>query len=248
MFAFTADPETILTAFRSVDVLVDECRLHVSNNGITATAVDQANVGMVDVTIDAAAFESFEGDAYLLGFPVSRFTDAVETLSRSDELIYGRLDEETRALELESDGLSFTLSLIDANSVRREPDLPDLTLPTNVTMNGAQLQRIITASNMVSDHVALGSQENVDEFYGFAKGDADEVKITLGDNDYESAVIGDAHSLFSLDYLTDMVKTIPRDAFVTVQVGDEFPLIAEYGDENSGFSIKYVLAPRIQSH
>ena len=56
----------------SVGALVDEFRLHLSEEQIRVVAVDPANVAMADVSLEAAAFESFEATDGTLGIPLSK--------------------------------------------------------------------------------------------------------------------------------------------------------------------------------
>jgi proliferating cell nuclear antigen len=58
MFKAIVDAETLRTALDSVSVLVDECKIHLEEDGFSIRAVDPANVGMVDLTLDREAFES----------------------------------------------------------------------------------------------------------------------------------------------------------------------------------------------
>jgi len=48
---------TLQETLDTVGALVDECKIHLDEDGIRIRAVDPANVGMVDVTLDASALE-----------------------------------------------------------------------------------------------------------------------------------------------------------------------------------------------
>ena len=100
---------------------------------------------------------------------------------------------------------------------------------------------------MVSDHIALGVDENDDLFYVDAEGDTDDVHLELGLEDLIDLDVGSAHSLFSLDYLKDMNKAIPRDGEVAIDLGEEFPVKIHYEIAEGLGTVTYMLAPRIQS-
>jgi proliferating cell nuclear antigen len=100
---------------------------------------------------------------------------------------------------------------------------------------------------MVSDHIALGVDADAEEFYVEAEGDTDDVHLTLDRDDLIALSAGDAHSLFSLDYLKDMNKAIPKDAEVTVELGEEFPVKMHFDFAEGHGQVTYMLAPRIQS-
>ncbi|WEL19001.1 DNA polymerase sliding clamp subunit (PCNA-like) [Halorhabdus sp. SVX81] len=246
MFNAIVSADTLRTALDSVSVLVEECKLRLEADGLEIRAVDPANVGMVDLTLSAAAFESYETDGGVIGVNLSRLED-IAGMADSDQLIHLELDEETRKLEIAIDGLEYTLALIDPDSIRQEPDLPDLDLASEIVLEGRDVDRAVTASDMVSDHVALGVDETDELFYVDAEGDTDDVHLELGREDLIDLTAGSARSLFSLDYLKDMNKAIPNDAEVTMELGEEFPVKMHFDIAEGQGSVTYMLAPRVQS-
>ena len=246
MFKAIVSASTLRDALDSVSVLVDECKIRLNEDELSIRAVDPANVGMVDLTLEAAAFESYEADGGVIGVNLNRLED-IASMADSDDLIHLELDEETRKLHIQMDGLSYTLALIDPDAIRQEPDIPDLDLPAEIVLEGAQLDRGIKASDMVSDHIRLRVDENTEAFYIEAEGDTDDVDFELTTEDLIDLTVGPADSLFSLDYLKDMNKAIPGDAEVVVELGEEFPVKLHYEFSEGLGRVTYMLAPRIQS-
>ncbi len=246
MFKAIVSASTLQDALDSVSVLVDECKIRLNEEELSIRAVDPANVGMVDLTLEAAAFESYEADGGVIGVNLARLED-IAGMANSGDLIHLELDEETRKLHIELDGLSYTLALIDPDSIRQEPDIPDLDLPAEIVVEGAQLDRGVTAADMVSDHIRLRVDEADEAFLIEAEGDTDDVDLKLTREDLIALTAGPADSLFSLDYLKDMNKAIPLDAEVTVELGEEFPVKLHYAFGEGLGSVTYMLAPRIQS-
>jgi len=246
MFKAIVDAETLRTALDSVGVLVDECKIHLNEDGLAIRAVDPANVGMVDLDLDASAFESYEADGGLIGVNLTRLFD-IAKMADSDQLVQLELDEETRKLHIQLDGLEYTLALIDPDSIRKEPDLPDLDLPARIVVEGADIDRAVKAADMVSDHIALGVDEDGEFFYVDAEGDTDDVHFELPRDELIDLQVGAAHSLFSLDYLKDMNRAIPKNGEVTVDLGEEFPVRIGFEIAEGQGSVTYMLAPRIQS-
>ncbi len=247
MFNAIVRADRLQATLDSVGVLVEECKIHLDEDGIEVRAVDPANVGMVDLSLDASAFESYEADGGLIGVNLARLLD-IAGMADSDQLVHLELDEETRKLHISIDGLEYTLALIDPESIREEPDLPDLDLPATIVIEGRDIERAVTASDMVSDHIELGVDDDREVFYVDAEGDTDDVHFELGRDDLIDLVAGDAHSLFSLDYLKDMNKAIPKDAEVTMELGEEFPVKLYFDIAEGEGSVTYMLAPRIQSN
>ncbi|SNZ15629.1 monomeric archaeal DNA polymerase sliding clamp [Natronoarchaeum philippinense] len=246
MFKAIVSAETLGTALDSVSVLVDECKIHLEEDGIAIRAVDPANVGMVDLSLDDAAFESYEADGGIIGVNLSRLEDIVG-MADSGQLVELELDEETRKLHIQIDGLEYTLALIDPDSIRQEPDIPDLDLPAEVVIEGSDINRAVTAADMVSDHIALGVDESAETFYVEAEGDTDDVHFELDREDLIDLQAGEARSLFSLDYLKDMNKAIAKDGEVTTELGEEFPVKMHFDIAEGQGNVTFMLAPRIQS-
>jgi len=246
MFKAIVDAETLGDTLDSVSVLVEECKIHLEEEGLSIRAVDPANVGMVDLELDAAAFESYEADGGLIGVDLSRLQD-IAGMADSGQLVELELDEETRKLHIQIDGLEYTLALIDPDSIRQEPDIPDLDLDAEIVIEGTDIGRAVTAADMVSDHIALGVDPDDELFYVDAEGDTDDVHLELGAGDLIGLQPGDAHSLFSLDYLGDIESAIPGDAEVTMELGEEFPVKLHFEIAEGLGRVTYMLAPRIQS-
>ena len=246
MFKAIVSAETFRGALDSVSVLVDECKINLNEDGLAIRAVDPANVGMVDLTLDVEAFESYETDGGVIGVNLARLEDFVG-MADTDQLVQLELDEETRKLHVRIDGLEGTLALIDPESIRKEPDIPDLDLPATIVVEGRDIDRAVKAADMVSDHIALGVDPDEEVFYVDAEGDTDDVHLELTREDLIDLVAGEARSLFSLDYLKDMNKAIPKDAEVEVELGQEFPVKLHFDIAEGQGEVTYMLAPRIQS-
>ncbi|WP_336343056.1 DNA polymerase sliding clamp [Halalkalicoccus ordinarius] len=246
MFNAIVSADTFGTALDSVSALVDECKIHLNEEGLAIRAVDPANVGMVDLTLASDAFESYEADGGQIGVNLSRLEDIVG-MADAGQLVHLELDEETRKLQIQLDGLEYTLALIDPDSIRQEPDIPDLDLPARIVVEGRDINRAVKAADMVSDHIALGVDEEEELFQVEAEGDTDDVHLELDRDDLIDLTPGPARSLFSLDYLKDMNKAIPTDGEVTLELGEEFPVKLHFEIAEGNGQVTYMLAPRIQS-
>ena len=246
MFNAIVSAETLQETLDSVSVLVDECKIRLEEDGLSIRAVDPANVGMVDLTLSADAFESYGADGGLIGVDLTRLDD-IAGMANSGQLVELELDEQTRKLEIRIDGLEYTLALIDPDSIRQEPDIPELDLPAEIVLPGEEIDRAVTAAEMVSDHIALGVDGASELFYVDAEGDTDDVHFELTREELIELAAGDAHSLFSLDYLSDMNKAIASDAAVTLDLGEEYPVKLHFDIAEGNGHVTYMLAPRIQS-
>ncbi len=246
MFTAIVGAETLRSTLDSVSVLVDECKIHLDEDRLEIRAVDPANVGMVDLGLDASAFEAYEADGEILGIDIERLDD-LAGMADSGTLIDLELDEEVHKIRLRMDGLEATMALIDPDSIREEPDIPDLDLPATIVLEGRDLNRAITAADMVSDHVEFGVDPDREVFYVDARGDTDDIHLELGREELIELEAGKASSLFSLDYLRDINKAIPRDTEVQIRLGEEYPVKFTFPYAEGRGQVTYMLAPRIQS-
>jgi len=238
---------TLRDALNATNAIVEECKLNTTPDGIQITAVDPANVAMVDLSINESAFESYAADGGTLGVNLERLLDVVG-MGDSGDLVQLELDQETRKLDIEISGLSYTLALIDPDSIRQEPDIPDLDLYATLVFEASTLSRGLTAADLCSDHVQLSADPAAEAFHIAAEGDTDDVDLEVDSDELLSAQVnGDCESLFSLDYLTDMERPIGSDTEVSLRLGSEMPIKLRYSLAEGGVSVTNMLAPRIDS-
>jgi len=245
-FSAIVDADTLSDTIDSVSVLVDECKINTTEDGLEIRAVDPANVAMGDVSLDAGAFESYEADGGVIGVDLDRLQEVV-SFAESGDLIHLELDQETRKLHIDVDGLEYTLALIDPDSIRQEPDIPDLDLAATYVFEGKRFGRAVKAADLCSDHISIEGVAD-DELVFSAEGDTDDVSETLSGDDLLSGIVeGGCESLFSLDYLKDLRKPIGAETEVSLRVGDEMPVMIQYSLADGDVSVLNMLAPRISS-
>jgi proliferating cell nuclear antigen len=241
------DAGLLADALAPVDAIVHECKLHFDDGGVTTQAVDPANVAMASLEIPADCFESYHvGDDVTLGVNLERLLDVVG-MAGSDDTVALALDPDTRKLELETGGLEYTLALIDPDTIRQEPELPDLELPGEFVFAAAELDRAVRAADLCSDHIAIRATEGEKAVRFEADGDTDDVSVAVADDRLMAgSAEGPVASLFSLDYLQD-IKGALGDSPVTLRVGEEVPLrMRYYLGEGGDVTVENMIAPRIE--
>jgi proliferating cell nuclear antigen len=242
MFKAVINAETLRDAIEAVSSLVDEVKFSISEKGVELKAVDPANVAMVSLKIGSEAFEFFKTTPGEIGVDLVRFTDVL-SMADKGENVQLELDEENRKLKIGVGSLSYTLSLIDPSAIRKEPKIPELDLPAHVTLHGSELRRAVKAAEKVSDHVVLGVSDDV--FFMEAKGDIDSLRLNIPSTELLGLKPGEARSLFSLDYLEDMSKSIGKAQEVTLELGMDYPLRVGF-KIGQAIEVNYLLAPRIE--
>ena len=245
MFTATIEANAFRNVLEAVGVLVDECRVHVDSDGMRVRAADPAMVALVDLTLDAERFERYEASETVLGVNLERLTEILGVAERDDH-VRMELDESSRTLHVDVGALSYTLGLLDPNSIRDEPDLPDLEPPAEVALEGYHIDRGVKAAEMVSDHLRFAVDEDSETFSIEAEGDTDDVSVELTRDEVTNLVPGPADSLYSLDYLTKINRVIPNDRTVTLELGEEFLAGVAFEVPEAGQPVSYRIAPRIQ--
>jgi len=104
----------------------------------------------------------------------------------------------------------------------------------------------VRASEAVSDHLALVVDK--DSFELFAEGDTDTVNLKLPKNLLVSLTVSSkCKSLFSIDYFSNMIKSVKGEDPISIQLGNDNPVKVEFDIADSKGHVKYLLAPRIES-
>lgn len=245
-FSAIVQADTLSDAIEPVSALVDECKLNLGEDGLEVRAVDPANVAMVEMKLSRTGCESYDADGGVIGIDLDRLEDVL-SMAKAADLVSLELDEETRKLEIVVDGLEYTLACIDPDSIRQEPDIPDLDLTGTYVFEGGEFDRAVRAADLVGDHIAIRG-EAPDELVFAAEGDTDDVEVTLKERDLLSGDLGErCKSLFSLDYLSDINRPLGTDTECSLLLGDEFPLKLRYSRADGHVQVVNMLAPRIAS-
>ncbi len=244
MFKATIDADLLKDSIESLSVLVDEARFRISPEGIAVRAVDPANVAMVTLDLAASAFDEFNANDCEIGMDLTKLTDALSLIDKNDKVMI-ELDDMSQKLAIHIAGLSYTLSLLDPSTIRADPRIPQLDLPAEVVMNGKDLRRAVKASEKISDHMLFGIEGDL--FYMEAEGDTDRVRVEMTRDQLIDLKPEDTHSLFSLDYLSDIVKPVAKSNEVHLEFGMDFPIKISTNFANSVLKVSYLLAPRIES-
>lgn len=247
-------PDTFAGAINGVSQLVDEAIVEVSDTGISTSAVDPSNVGMVEMSLSEGAFESLNADGERLGVNINRLSDTVSQLRKEmtgdseKKELHLKIDEETRQLELwcEPGTMSYSLSLIDPDSIRDEPDIPDINVASEITLNTDYFDNVVRTASQSFDHMAVGTTNDAVTFD--CQGDIDDFTVKANENDFPVYQIdsGNVESIYSLDYFNDIRKGLPNDEEMVIEVGNDFPITLQSEYENGSVEIMYLIAPRVE--
>jgi len=212
--------------------------------GFSLKAVDPAHVAMVDLEVEKGAFEEFVADDAELGIDLDKIKEVLR-LARSGDIIELEQDEERNRLIMNVGNVSRRMNLVDTTGMS-DPKVPNLDLPTKLSVNAEELQKGIRAAESVSDHIAMNA--NADGFELYSEGDTDTVSLKLSKDALVSLESEESvRSLFPLDYFSNMVRAISAGTVVQISLGNDYPVKMEFNIAGDKGRVSYLLAPRIES-
>ena len=227
-----------------VSPLVNEVKIKVTPAGMSLRAVDPAHVAMVDLSISASAFEEYKADETEIGIDLDKLASIMK-LASSGDTVEMELDDVSNRLIIRIGNLTRKIGLIDTTGMT-EPKVPNLNLPAKITVKASELLQGVKASESISDHIALTATE--DTFELFAEGDTDTVNLKLPkDLLIELNAPEKCRSLFSVEYLSSMMKPVKGDQPLTIYLGNDNPIKLEFDFADKNARAIYLLAPRIES-
>jgi proliferating cell nuclear antigen len=238
--------DTLAKTIDVADSVADESVLRFGRHGLKIRLVDPANVYMANIHLDSSGFEAVGDGVFPAGQKHEGLLDFIGKAD-SEELVSLAFDAETRRLAVEFQPYERDYALIDPDSIRQEPDIPDMDLPNVFNIDGETLKEVVEVSQLVSDHVNIEGDSDAECIRIVAEGDTDTNTATLDDELGFAEVTEDASSFLSLDYLEDAVGVIPKSSTVEVRFGDEFPVMMEWTFADDYGHVKQVIAPRIVS-
>ncbi len=246
MLKATIDADILKESIDAISAIVTECRLHVDEQGLGMRAVDTANVAMISLALKKEAFESFTATGGELGIDIAKMKNIFGMMAKNDMLAL-ELPDDGHKLQVSFQGYKYSITLLDANTIRKDPNPPTIDLPAKVVLSGNDLNSAIKAAAVVSDKIALGVDPGLQIFYMIAEGDTDHIRREFGKNEVKFINAVEVRSLFSLDYLKDMGKVMSRAEAVEVQLGIDHPVKFGFDIAGGKGHVEYLLAPRIEA-
>lgn len=224
-------------AIELISELVTEVRIKIDDFGLSITAIDPANVAMVNFKIPKSAFSHFETGREILGVNLDSLK---RILKRSSGSIV--LEKKENVLEIQmQDRISrnFTLCLMEIEG--EEKEMPNLEFSSRVELNSPDFVDSIEDCAVVDDACSFIVKEG--KFILEAKGlnsarsefSGDEAKINA-----ESC-----KAKYSLEYLQKFAKASKLSNKIILNFADDHPLRIDIKTEH--LELSFLLAPRVET-
>lgn len=238
---------------KAIDALlaaIDEANLVITSEGISAKAVDAANVSMVMLDLSKTAFTSYKADKNVtIGVDLVRLNGMLK-MGDPDSMCHLQLVNDDN-LKMRMGKLKYTFWLLSTSSIKTPPKIPEISLPGSVILDGSHLMNTVRAMKSVgAEYTVFELEVKPKPLFTMSGGsEKDNAKIELSDDDdgVSISVVGDQNlsSMFSMGFLDLIGKVISNIEAVTFEIGDDFPLVIKFEHENMG--VEYIIAPRIES-
>ncbi len=235
MVEVVLEAELFKTMLKGLNALVSEARVVFSEEGIKSHVIDPSNVAMLLIYVPVASTEAYTVDTETeVGIDVNRLSDIVKSFKKRDIVSISLKDE---SLELKNNTLKYTIQTIDPSTLRKAKT-PELELPAKVVLDAQEFKNAITYCSKVADSVVFSVEDG--KFTIFARGDIESVRVepvTIEINDAK------AKAMFSLEWLSHIAKTFPKEATLNIRLGDNLPV--ELGVVKN-LIMTFYIAPRIE--
>ena len=239
-----SDTKVLKSIVDSISNLIDEAKLVVSSDGINMRAMDPAHVALVDLSMSRAAFEEYHVESALeLGIDFDRLNTILKRAGSGDRIeLSSSEDASALIITIRNSAMRrFDLPLTDVSE--EELRIPQLDFLAEVEIDPKILGEGIKDAEIVSDHVTLRCDS--ENLYISASGDLGNVEVRVAKEQAISFDVAEpCGSMFSIEYLKDMLKAGDMAETVRINLGRDIPLKLEFLAE--GVTLSFLLAPRVE--
>ncbi len=236
-------PQVLSRAIEIISELVLEVKIKFNEFGMNITAIDPANVAMVEFKLPKSAFSQFDiRDNEVLGVNLDNLKKILKRCGSKSSLVLERKDGVLNIYIQDRVKRSFSLSLIDIDSEDKE--MPALEFAAKIDMNSIDLIDSIEDCSVVSDACSFIVEENESKkFIIEAKGLNSARAEFSGDEAIISAEPCKAR--YSLEYLQKFLKGAKLVERSILKFSSDHPLRLEF--KNPHMELNFVLAPRVET-
>jgi len=227
--------------------MVDEATFTFSPEGIRMRAMDPSRIAMVDFEMPSTSFEEYDCEAEAkAGVNLDQFNKLVKRASSGEKLELELKPDEGR-LRVRFRGRitrGFAVPLLDLGY--EELPTPRISFNVQARLLADAVEEALKDAELVSDHVKI--QATPDELVFQSSSDKGESSTTFskeGGALLELNVKEPSRAMYSLSYLTDMMKASAASDIMELQFSTNIPLTLIF-DLPGGGRIQYWLAPRLE--
>ena len=233
---------------KSICAVIDKShtdfRLTINPDGIEVAMVDPANVAMLLLDFKKSAFEQYTGISAEVGFNALILKNFGKNVKKG-LIVSLKITQCGKKVNysLICDGNTQSGDCVDVETIRKKPNRPIAVkdIDTHISVFAKSWIDTIKSAKDAGDKVRLISTES--EFLAVAQNGTAKFQKSIP----VLAMNGPgANSLFSVDYLGDIVKSI-QDKKEVMEISYKTDHILKMTMSNDGREITFLLAPRIET-
>ena len=231
-----------LSLTKVVDIisdLVTEVRIKVNEFGMSITAMDPANISMVNFKIPRSSFSQFEVESEVLGINLDNLKQILRRCGSSSSLVMEKKENMLNINIQDRIKRNFILSLIEIDSEERE--LPNLEFSSSVEINSIDLINSIEDCVIVADACSFIIKDG--KFIIEAKSLNAAMSEFSGDEARIQAE--DCKAKYSVEYLQKFMKGAKLCEKTILHFAEDHPLKVDFKDSN--MELNFILAPRVEN-
>jgi proliferating cell nuclear antigen len=235
------DTKSWRNSIEAIAALIDEGTFQIDSSGLKLRAMDPSQIALVDFEIPAKAFEKFNCDKPMtLGVDFAELSK-ITRRSKPEDKIDLSIDTRLKMVFRGETRREFTTAIIESTS--NPPKEPKIEFTSEVKITPGMIKDALKDAELISNHVSLRLEKG---FSIKSDGDTGSVDIEFPEERLLSiSVKSPARSVFSLEYLNNILKAAEIPSVVVISLKTDAPLKVEYsiGDGR----VIYFLAPRIET-
>lgn len=237
---------------RMVDQIAKEYKIRFTDSTMSIDVVDSSNVAMIQTELESDALEAYDAEETTLGIPGNGFGSALQHAR------YGKSTDDTVTVEADSRKLqtevtreiggsqatiSERMDLIDPDSIRSEPELPELGLDAEVEISPEAFCEVM--GMLETDSSSFMAVEVDGDSISFHQDQDVQARHIDLDVDVEGQV---ERTLFTGSYMETLANALNVGYVdnLTLRMDTEYPMMLDFEREGV-YSGTMMVAPRIQS-
>ena len=244
MLNVTARLELFSRIVDTLAVVAEDARFEFDESGVHVRLVDTSHVAMIRMDIDAAAFDAWEVDEYMIGLELVKLKNFF-TNGRAKDLISMNYVPEKEICHFALGKIKRDIRPLDPKTFNPQKP-PSLDHPCSVTLRGEELAQALKAARQVGELVNFSVDS--DQFTIHVQGNPDSVTVDFSADELQSLKCdAPVRSQYSLSYIEDLSRVFRDIESVTLGFGESYPLEINFTFEDGSGAVTYYLAPRVEN-
>lgn len=237
----------LLLMLNAAAPLSKEVILNFSKSGIYINLIDAANVCMMSAVYPSDLISNYNITEDLkLPINIEKILSVLKQAKNKDDNASIYFNKDKNKIEFSFGNIKLSTPLLDIDSIRKEPKNIKLDLPVDVILTTDDFVQSMKLCEKISENIKFATTETSLDI--MATSNLEEIVYNIDKENMDiKSYKPDTKSMFDINYLTDIYKSLTSADNIEFRLGDNFP--SEFnGVFDNGFNIKFILAPRVEEY